>query len=82
MTKVTLSSRLEGVNPVTQAIERVGLQELARRCGVTYQAVRKWEKSRVPAERCRLLALATDGAVSVHDLRPDVFGPPTDRRTA
>jgi Putative antitoxin of bacterial toxin-antitoxin system, YdaS/YdaT len=31
------------VNPITRAIELVGLQPLAAACGVTYQAVRKWE---------------------------------------
>jgi len=30
-------------NQITRAIEIVGLAELAKACGVTYQAVRKWE---------------------------------------
>ncbi|MBM2884071.1 helix-turn-helix domain-containing protein [Chromobacterium phragmitis] len=37
------------MNLITQAIELVGLQPLAQSCGVTYQAVRKWEKrNRLP----------------------------------
>lgn len=30
-------------NPITKAIEIAGLQPLAAACGVTYQAVYKWE---------------------------------------
>lgn len=33
-------------NLITQAIELVGLGQLATACGVTYQALRKWEKAR------------------------------------
>jgi transcriptional regulator with XRE-family HTH domain len=31
-------------NLISQAIQDVGLAELARRLGVTYQAIRKWER--------------------------------------
>ena len=31
-------------NPVTLAIEHLGLTPLARACGVSYQAVRKWQR--------------------------------------
>jgi DNA-binding transcriptional regulator YdaS (Cro superfamily) len=67
------------MNAVTQAIEHVGLAELARRCGVSYQAVRKWERGRVPAERCLDIEKATDGRVTRHDLRPELFGPPPSK---
>jgi DNA-binding transcriptional regulator YdaS (Cro superfamily) len=60
-------------NPVSKAIESVGLQELARRLGVTYQAVRKWERARAPAERCHDIVAATQGAVTLHELRPDLW---------
>lgn len=30
-------------NQITRAIEIAGLAEIAKACGVTYQAVRKWE---------------------------------------
>ena len=67
------------MNAVTQAIEHVGLAELARRCGVSYQAVRKWERGRVPAERCLDIEKATDGRVTRYDLRPELFGPPPSK---
>jgi len=35
-------------NPITEAITIVGLGNLAILCGVTYQAVRKWEKNGIP----------------------------------
>lgn len=69
------------MNAVTRAIDLVGLAELARRCGVTYQAVRKWEKGRIPAERCRSVAEATGLEVTEHDLRPDLFDHPTKSET-
>lgn len=31
-------------NPVTRSIDALGLLPLARACGVSYQAVRKWER--------------------------------------
>lgn len=36
-------------SPITEAIAAVGLQSLAKACGVTYQALRKWEsRGRLP----------------------------------
>lgn len=55
---------------------RSGLQLLAEACGVTYQAVRKWERGRCPAEQVQAVAHATDHEVPPHELRPDVFEPP------
>jgi DNA-binding transcriptional regulator YdaS (Cro superfamily) len=67
------------MNAVTKAISIVGLSHLAKRLDVTYQALRKWETTRVPAERCYPLVQAVEqeeqGAITVHDLRPDIFGP-------
>lgn len=63
------------MNPVTRAINLVGLKRLAEELGVTYQAVRKWERSRVPAERCAAIQRATGNQVMRHDLRPDLFEP-------
>ena len=34
---------MKNINPITKAIDLAGLQSLANACGVTYQAVRKWE---------------------------------------
>jgi DNA-binding transcriptional regulator YdaS (Cro superfamily) len=47
---------------------------IARVCSVTREAARKWE--RIPPEHCRAIEAATGGKVTVHDLRPDIFGPP------
>lgn len=38
------------------------------------QAVSQW--SVAPPERCRRLAELTGGEISVHQLRPDIFGEP------
>jgi DNA-binding transcriptional regulator YdaS (Cro superfamily) len=43
--------------------------------GVSGEAVRKWERSRVPAERCREIERLSNGLVTAEDLRPDLFGP-------
>lgn len=52
-----------------------GQSALATRLGITPQAVSQWCSGTrpVPAKHCRAIEAAT--GVSVHDLRPDVFGP-------
>lgn len=68
-------------NPVSKAIELSGgVKELARKLGVTYQAVRKWEKAlangqltRLPAERAVEIEAAIDGRVSRSEMRPDLW---------
>ncbi|KXX64200.1 transcriptional regulator [Marichromatium gracile] len=65
------------MNAITKAIHIVGLSQLAKECGVTYQAVRKWERGRPPAERCRTIVRVVNerkpGALSLSDLRPDLW---------
>lgn len=47
--------------------------------GISRQAVIQWTK--VPAERCMALAEATkDLGITVHDLRPDIYGAPPPSR--
>jgi DNA-binding transcriptional regulator YdaS (Cro superfamily) len=62
-----------------RAINIVGSQvALGKSIGVSQQRVWWWlnrGEGRVPAELCRSIEQATQGAVTVHDLRPDVFGP-------
>lgn len=59
------------------AISILGSQEkLAESLGVKQQHVSYWLNNRVPAERCRDIERATDGAVTCQMLRPDVFGEP------
>jgi DNA-binding transcriptional regulator YdaS (Cro superfamily) len=59
------------------AIERVfdvlGSQHaLAEKLKVSDEAVRKW-KRRVPAERVLEIEEATGGAITRHELRPDIY---------
>lgn len=57
-------------------------RNFAAALGVTAEAVRKWEMTRVPAERCLEIEKLSDGAVSRYDLRPDVFGPAPSEQAA
>jgi DNA-binding transcriptional regulator YdaS (Cro superfamily) len=51
-------------------------QKLADRLGVTQSAVSQWAGgARMTAERVRAIVRATDGLVTAHDLRPDLFPP-------
>lgn len=52
-----------------------GVANLAQACGVTRQAIMKWRRRRVPAERVASIEHATAGAVSREQLRPDLFLP-------
>lgn len=45
----------------------------AAQLGLSGEAVRKWERTRVPAERCVEIERLTGGAVTRRDLRPDLF---------
>ncbi len=46
---------------------------LARRVGVTGEAVRKWERKGVPVGRVLAIEAATDHRVSRHELHPDLY---------
>lgn len=62
---------------VRRAVDLLGSQvALAKAAGVRPQFVREWLRGirPVPAARCRAIAAATAGLVTVYDLRPDVFG--------
>lgn len=83
LTGVTRGSKIDSMQAISKAIELVGLKYLADELGVTYQAIRKWEKSRVPAERCRAVAKATGNRVTIQELRPDLFlAPDSDNKDA
>ncbi|MHB1205708.1 MAG: pyruvate, phosphate dikinase, partial [Rhodospirillaceae bacterium] len=63
-----------------RAINQVGgVAALARAINVTPQAVSQWD--RVPAERALAVEKATDGRISRHDLRPDIY-PSTSKPAA
>lgn len=69
-----------------KAIETAGSQaELARRIGKKQAHVWNWlnRDKIVPAEAVLAIEHATDGVVTRHDLRPDIFGPaPEHNETA
>lgn len=60
-------------NPIERAIRILGTQrKLAEKLCVTPQAIAKWRK-RVPGERVLGIEAATNGAVTRHELRPDLY---------
>ncbi|NIM60704.1 MAG: transcriptional regulator [Acidobacteria bacterium] len=61
------------MNPLQILVRQIGRAELARRCGVSARAVRKWEEGRVPAERVGALVDESNGRFIPWDFRPDVF---------
>lgn len=69
---------LRFMNPLDLAIEAAGgIVKLATAIGLRPNVVGNWKlRGQVPAERCLAIEQATAGAVTRHDLRPDVFGPP------
>ena len=65
------------MKPIDRAVDILGSQmALARAIGVSQARVWNWlnRGDNVPAEVCRDIERATDGRVTVHELRPDVFG--------
>lgn len=52
--------------------------EAAAALGVSREAVRKWVRDGVPAERVRLICETTGWQVTPHQLRPDLYPNPTD----
>jgi DNA-binding transcriptional regulator YdaS (Cro superfamily) len=66
------------MNAMTEAISLVGLGAIARGLGISHQAVRKYETTRVPAERVIEVAMLTGWKVTPHQLRPDLYPLPSD----
>mgnify|MGYP001214907597 CR=1 FL=1 len=63
------------MTPVEKAIEIIGSQTaLARLLEIKPQSVQQWVKSsKVPAERVLDIEKATNGKVTRHQLRPDIY---------
>lgn len=66
------------MNALTHAVKIFGSRRsFAEELGVSGEAVRKWERHRVPAERCRDIVRIVNerqpGALSLSDLRPDLW---------
>lgn len=61
---------------IREAIDKAGgIQQLADLLGIRYQAVHKWTKGSVPAERVLQIEKVT--GISRHQLRSDLY--PRDR---
>lgn len=69
------------MSPLDEAIRAAGgsAAKLAELIGEkTAQVVHNWRSRGVPADKCLRISQAVNGAVTCHDLRPDVF-PPTEK---
>ena len=64
-----------------RAVRHVGnLTRLAKSIGKRQSTVWYWKKTgAVPTEFCAAIEAATKGSVTRQELRPDIFGPPTDK---
>lgn len=65
--------------PLQRAVQVAGSQAaLAKKLGVTPQHVWNWlnRDEKVPAEQAIPIETATEGKVSRHDLRPDLYPDP------
>lgn len=63
------------MNIHTKIIEVFGSQRaLAARLGVTPMAVTQWKnRGRIPAEWCRAIVDASEGEITLADVRPDLY---------
>lgn len=75
---------MQGMDAISKAIKRVGgVSKMAARLGLRQNVVGNWKlRKKVPAQHCAAVSAATEGVVTVHDLRPDVFGPAPKRKRA
>jgi DNA-binding transcriptional regulator YdaS (Cro superfamily) len=76
-----MSANPEELNPVERVIKAVGgLGALAKRLDISRQAVDKWRRAGVPAER--VLFLESISGVSRSELRPDLYPAESSRLKA
>ena len=62
------------VTPLQRACTLVGGQAaLGRKIGRSQSTIWNWLQRGIPADDCPAIETATDGRVTCHDLRPDVF---------
>lgn len=68
--------------PIQRAVTAVGSQaEFARQLGLAQTVVWQWLNGLrpVPAHHCIRIEDVTNGSVTRYELRPDVFGPTSDK---
>ena len=82
LTRQTECLILVGMNTdgLNRAIQFFGSQQaLAAWVGLgSSMAISQWKKRGVPAKYCQRIQLGTNNKITVHDLRPDIFGPPDE----
>ena len=62
------------MNAISKAIRFFGTQRrFAESLNVSPQAITKWKKSGVPAQRVLEVERATQGTVTRYELRPDLY---------
>lgn len=66
------------VNRICAALD--GPAKAAKKLKITVQAIHKWKEFGVPAERVLQIERATDGSVTRHQIRPDLY--PNDEASA
>ena len=77
---------VNGNAALKRAVGIMGSQSaLARAIGENVKQAHVWYwlnegAGRVPAEHCAAIERATEGKVTRHDLRPDIFGPPSNAK--
>lgn len=58
------------------------LADFARALGVSRQVVNNWRTRGIPADMVGRVSAATGGAVTYHELRPDLFPAPSKESAA
>ncbi|MFQ6876513.1 MAG: transcriptional regulator [Haemophilus parainfluenzae] len=59
-------------NKISQKLKELNQSEIAKKLGVTPQAVQQWFKRKTPIIRCPEIEKFTEGKVTCEELRPDV----------
>ncbi|CAK0761035.1 transcriptional repressor of cell division inhibition gene dicB [Gammaproteobacteria bacterium] len=69
-TKVTICF----YNEIMEKIRKIGISKLARALGLTHGAIVNWfARGQIPAEWVLRIVRATEGSITPHDLRPDLY---------
>lgn len=73
----------EITNPVEKAASILGgVDQIADAFSVSPQAVYKWINKKIPANRCLEMEKLTNGEITRHQLRPDIFGEKPTKQAA
>lgn len=76
--RIMAVARPAGMNKLESFVNDFGAANLARRLKVSEGAVSHWKSGRcsISPKRCREIESLSGGRITIHDLRPDIFGPP------